>query len=129
MFDSYNIPMDKIEAKICYTPISDKDIELYAKNIEIAFGLPVNTLKNKWNCKKGIRPKKKFGLVNLSEVRKAGIFRLLEERDVPYKAITHHFGIENYTSIVAIKKKARIHLETDDQKFHHYYNMVKNIAI
>jgi chromosomal replication initiation ATPase DnaA len=129
MFDSYNIPMDKIEAKICYTPISDKDIELYAKNIEIAFGLPVNTLKNKSKCKTGVRPKKKFGLVNLSEIRKAAIFRLLEEKDVPYLAIAHHFGIKDHTSIVAIKKKARIHLETDDQKFFHHYKMVKNIAI
>jgi hypothetical protein len=126
MFDSYNIPMNNIPSHVYEGSITDNDIALYAKKVAMAFGIPERVLFTK---SKDGKPRKKYKDINLSEIRKAAIYKLLIESDLPYMRMGTHFGIENHASIIRIRQKAKQHLSAGDKQFDQYFSKVKDLAI
>lgn len=98
----------------------------YLDKVEAAFLLPEGTMSKRH--KVSDKPFRKWGNVNLSEVRKAAIYHLKLNSNLGPNKIGEVFRLDHSAVIIA-GRSAEAHFLADDKTFLDYYRIVKQIAV
>lgn len=106
---------------------SQKDVELYVKDVEATFDLPEGILFTRY--KGSDKPMKSYNGIPISEIRKAAVFNMIEKSTTRITYLSKYFGFRDHASILRIKEKGADHIKYGDLKFLSYYNVINKIAM